>query len=66
LIFYVRLSKHKKNKKRILLKSFLIKCVFSGNFSSLQEERRRAAAAANQETPFGIYGPPTPYTPGYF
>jgi len=34
---------------------------------TLQEERRLARPSpAAQETPFGIYGPPTPYTPSYF
>ncbi len=44
-------------------------CLFS-----LQEERRLSGAigrgpptaAAAQETPFGLYGPPAAYAPGYF
>ena len=41
---------------------------FFDTFShSLQEERRLARPTATaQETPFGLYGPPTPYTPSYF
>lgn len=38
-------------------------------YFSLQEERRslaRAAIATSQETPFGLYGPPAAYAPGYF
>jgi hypothetical protein len=34
---------------------------------SLQEERRLSRTAPGpQETPFGIYGPPAAYAPGYF
>ena len=38
-------------------------------YFSLQEERRslaRAAIATSQEAPFGLYGPPAAYAPGYF